>query len=209
MQVNVKMNYHVINYEPGAPGCPIFLSGLINKDWEWEPLDPTPDKFKISDDYFYRAKHRLIDFDFWSNEIMGSEEFTDLVKDMGGKIRKIPLKIIYPNQTESKKKYFYILWKEWHSMIDLEKSECTPSVDIYTGEKHYDKDFPGVLALREIKKFVLDKNKDPSKHIFKSLDFFNETICSEEFMQECIKRKFKGLSFTPIEDAQRIDLLAF
>jgi len=209
MQVNVKMNYYVIRYESGAPGCPLVLKGQINKDWTWDHLDPAPDQFEVADDYVYRAKLRLIDFDFWSSRVMGSELFAGLVEEMGGKIRKIPLKIIYPNKTESKKKYFYILWKEWHSMIDLEKSEFSPEVDIYTGENHYDKDFPDVLALREIKKFVMDKSKDPQKHIFKSLDFLNETICSEEFVQECIKRKFKGLSFTPIEDAQRIDLLAF
>jgi len=202
------MKYYIVKYESGAPGCPIFLNGLINKDWTWDHLDPDPDKFEITGDYVYRAKHRLIDFDFWSDVIIGSEEFVALTEETGGKIRKIPLKIIYPNQSESKKKYFYILWKEWHSMIDLEKSEYTPSTDLYTGENVYNAYSPDALYMREIKKFVINKKKDPRKHIFKSLDFFNETVCSEEFAQECIKRKFKGLSFTPIEDAQRIDLLA-
>lgn len=201
------MKYYVINYKSGEPGCPSILKGAINRDWSWDHLDPDPDQFEIENDYIFKAKTRFVDFDYWSERVMGSEQFTQLIEEMGGMIRKIPVKIIYPDQSESCKKYFYILWKEWYSIIDLENSEYIIDKDLYTGEKIYNKMFPNIFYFLEIHKFAADKNKDPGKHIFKSLDFFDQTICSEEFMKRCIRKKFKGVSFTPVEEAKEINYL--
>jgi hypothetical protein len=41
------MSLYVLEYEPGARGCPAILKGEINMDWQWDDFEPHPDKFSI------------------------------------------------------------------------------------------------------------------------------------------------------------------
>ncbi|MDH6195471.1 hypothetical protein M2272_002111 [Mycobacterium frederiksbergense] len=183
---------------------PYSPQGSLNLDWQWDEFDPNPDSFNIAGDYVYSIKHRLIDFDFWNAKCLASAEFIDLARDFSAEFRTIPVAFKYPNGEFSQKQYFYVLWKDWHSLIDLDKSSYIVSEDLHCARVK-DKYFQDHWHMQEISQFVVDPQKDPHRHIFRSIDLRNEAICSESFMRMCKQRKMKGIEFVPIEDAKLID----
>jgi len=198
------MNYFVIKYSSGAIGCPTILYGDLSSDWEWDIFDPHPEKFIIQNKYIFTIKQKKIDFDYWNDHNIGSANFIKIAIDHGATLRTIPLDIIQSNKKRPDKNYFYVLWSDWYSTIDLERSDYIFYRDLETNEIVYNKYFRDVASLDMIKKYYFDKSKDPKKDLFKSLDFRDETICSERFMDACIKAKLKGMEFIPIEEYQEI-----
>ena len=198
------MQLFVISYKAGAKGCPVLLKGVLNHDWTWDEFDPDPDKFNITLNYEYRSKNPLIDFDFWNDFRIGSDAFCELCDSFGTYVRRVPQKIIQSNGKPTVKKYNYLLWRDWLSIIDTEKSDYEISRDPRTGEIEYDKYFSEIPFYEEITRFIPNLDKIGKKSVFKCVDIHCEVVCTETFRDACIERGFLGLDFIPIEEFKMI-----
>jgi hypothetical protein len=198
------MSLYVVEYLPGARGCPTLLKGEINMDWQWDGSDPNPDQFEISGDYVYKWKSPVIDFDFWDETLIASERFADLCDEFGARTRRIPVQIIQSNKKKTDKNYFYLLWKDWLSILDFEKSEYEIDRDLQTREPIADRYFPEVIRCEVITKFVPDPAKVQAMHIFKCINLDSKVVCDEQFMRACQARGMLGLRFVPLEQFQKI-----
>lgn len=209
MQIEVtrqvtSMALFVITYEPGVRGCPLVLKGNLNHDWEWDEHDPDPDKFTISHDYEYRSKNPLIDFDFWNSVAIASESFVALCNEFGARTRRVPVRIVQSNKEPTTKRYFYLLWKDWLSILDREESDYELDRDLATGEPISDRYFPSVTRCETITRFVVDEAKVKGKHVFKCIDLDDEVVCDDQFRNACFGKKLLGLKFVPIEEFRKI-----
>jgi len=193
------MNYYVIEYVGGARGCPEYLKGTLNKDFQWEAYDPDVDKFVINENYEYAAKHLVIDLDFWDG-LLCSENFVNLCKDFGLRMRLVPVKLTQSNKKETTKRYFYVLVKDYLSILDSTNSIYKIELDMETKEPVYDRYFPNQVRYEAIYKFVIDPTKVNNAAIFKCLDINAKFVCSEEFKKSCEDRNLLGLKFTPIDE---------
>lgn len=162
-------------------------------------MDPNITTQTIANNYVYHLKNREFEIDYWNEKYIASADFARLAADNGAIIRTIPLEIKLASGRSPKRSYFYLLWGEWYSMIDFEHSKYKLNRDLESGEIVHNKYAPDIPIFDEIEKYVVDKAKDPGKHIFKSLDFLAETVCSEEFMNKCNDGNFRCLNFIPIE----------
>jgi hypothetical protein len=88
------MNYFIIKYASGAVGCPVLVHGRLNPDWEWDLLDPHPEKITIKNHYLFKVKQKKIDFDYWNDHSIASAEFLQIVRAHGANPRAVPLEII-------------------------------------------------------------------------------------------------------------------
>jgi len=198
------MKFYVIKYNSNEKGCPQVLKGDLNTDWEWDVFDPCPDKFVITHNYVYKAKHAFLNFDFWNLKCLASDSFVNILEKYGVFPRVIPVEIIQSNNKNTAKNYSYILWRDWIACMDTEKSDCSPQVNLESGLPVSNKYFPSCFFYEKIKKFVIDESKTEGKHIFKSVELFDEVICSESFVADVQKNKLVGIDFIPLEDFQRI-----
>lgn len=194
------MNYFVIEYLAGERGCPPILKGKISSDWQWDQLDPDPGKFTVTNSYEYHWKAPLVNFDFWSRTLIASGDFVALCQEYGAQIVKVPLVIYQLNNKRTEKNYFYLLWKDWLSILDLNSSIYEYNNDIETGKPRKHKYFPDSLLIESISSFVVDEAKVQGKHVFKCFDLGAEVVCDEEFRQACLKKKLVGLKFSPISE---------
>ena len=96
------MKYYEVNYKSGAHGCSTYLKGDLNHDWEWDEMDPNPEKFKIENQYVFQAKHTLIELDYLDSNLV-SEKFVDLCKIFDMKYITVPVKIVQSNKHETQK----------------------------------------------------------------------------------------------------------
>ncbi|WP_354335508.1 MULTISPECIES: DUF1629 domain-containing protein [unclassified Undibacterium] len=197
------MNYYVIEYLGGDRGCPDYLKGTLNKDFQWEAYDPDVDKFVIDAEYEFRAKHTAIDLDFWDG-LLCSENFTALCREFGLEMRLIPVKIIQSNKIETQKKYFYVLVKDYLSILDVEQSNFRIDLDMETSQPVYDRFFPDQVRYEAIYKFIVDSKKVGSAGIFKCLDIGAKFVCNQLFKDACNNRKLLGLKFTPIDESFQV-----
>lgn len=193
------MKLYQIAYQGGAKGCPVYVKGTVNHDWEWEDGEPTPQNLTIENTYIFRAKHGYLNFDF-NNEIFVSEDFLKLCSHYGMPYRSIPVTVIQSDGTEMSKKYVYCLAMDYRTIIDREKSTFTDHYNLETGTPTKDNRFPGVILVDEITHFVANENLVDGAHIFRCIDLNDHYVCSEEFMHAAIKSKLQGLSFTEIND---------
>lgn len=201
------MQLYVISYKPGERGCPVNPKGTLNHKWEWNQFDPNPEKLTITHDYEYFTKNPLYDFDFWTETLIASEAFCDLCDQFGARTRRIPLRIIQSNKKATTKTYFYLLWQDWLSIIDFEKSDYQILFNPQTGKKENHLYFPEIPYIETLAKFVPVLDKTKGKHVFKCLDLISEVVCTDDFRQACIDRKFIGLDFIPIEEFQMFPFL--
>jgi hypothetical protein len=197
-------NYYVISYDDSAKGCPVLLKGDLNHDWQWNIIDTTTHHLPLKFEYEYKSKNPFINFDFWNNNIIASENFTTLCDSFGAKTWQISLRIQQSNKQFTDKTYYYLLWQDWLSILDFEKSEYEIDRDLATGEAIYSKHFPDVMQCESITKFVVNEKKAIEKHVFCCIDLDGEVVCDEVFRAACIEKKLIGLKFIPLETFTRI-----
>ena len=63
--------FYKLDYQPGASGCPHYLSGKYNVDsFEWENFEPDPDRLTIRHAYAFNVTDdeiTTLNFDFYSD----------------------------------------------------------------------------------------------------------------------------------------------
>lgn len=195
--------FYLLNYDysGGEPGCPSYFKADLNHPWSWDRFDPSSFKdLKISEEFVYKAKHAKVDFDFWAEGDLVSENFLEICDFFHLAYLKVPVKIIQSDGKETQKKYYFLLCKDWLNILDFEKSELNFSTDIRTGVLIYDKYLKDVPVVEAIYKAVIDESKTNGKNIFRSTDFESGFICSEAFKAECHNKKIKGINFELINE---------
>lgn len=196
------MKWYVISFDSHPlKGCPGYLKGELNRDWEWDVYAPNPFDFNISGSYVFKARHKFLDFDFWPSGPLVSEKFVEICGKFGSDYRLIPVKIIQSNGQETEKKYFYILFNNGYEILDYDQSELLFRTDLKSGEITYRKHFPKTPFVYSIYRAVLDEKKFSGMHIFRCVDLANKLVCSNDFKFECENRNLLGLKFIEINES--------
>lgn len=197
------MAIYIINYDPGMIGCPIVLKGDLNKPWSWDEHDPNPEAFNISGGYVYKSKEKVLDFDYWDINWMASEDFVRVCEQFGLGVRGVPVDVLQSDGRLTKKKYFYLLWSEWASVIDVEQSNIEFEKDLATGEIAHHKYFPDVPVALSVERFVVKDYKIPKSAAFKCLDLDYALVCNEDFKAACEKARLIGLTFDNVTNYKK------
>ena len=156
------MTLYIVEYEPGAPGCPVHLNGTGSLDWTWNAFDPELSAATPAADYVFQAKHPLVDFDYWDMRWMASEGFLEICRRFDVCVEGVPVTVIQSGGRPTAKQYFYLRWSSWASVVDRERSEVEWARDLRTGEPQYHLFFPEVPAIETVATFVVDEARIPS-----------------------------------------------
>jgi hypothetical protein len=203
------MNLYVVTYRADEHGCPLVLKGDLNHDWEFDTFDPNPESAEIRHSYTLRSKNPLIDFDFWNDRSIGSARFVEICRRHDAQIRTVPLAIIQSNKKRTAKDYFYVLWSDWLSIIDLDASDITLDRDLETGQVIHHRQFPAVPRCEAVRHFVVDPARLTDRQVFKCIDLDFELVCTEKFRDDCEAAGLSGLDFQPLDSFQRIPWFAY
>ncbi|MBD9417392.1 hypothetical protein IB234_22750 [Pseudomonas sp. PDM16] len=195
------MRWYIVDYDiSGKKGCPPYLKGELNHDWEWDDYDPDPFKFEISDDYVFKARHNFLNFDFWDSGPLVSERFVKICERFGVAFRLVPVRMIQSGGEEAEKKYYYILLDGQYGALDYKESKLKFYTDLRTGEVLYRKHCPTIPRIISVYRAVIDNERILGKHIFKCVDFSGKLVCSEEFKVECEENSLLGVKFIEIDE---------
>lgn len=191
------MGLWAVNYAAGARGCPVYLRGDLNQPWEWDQFDPEPPA-SVPSGYVFSAKHPVVDFDFWGTRWMASERFLEVCRRFGLRVHPIPVEVLQQGGKPAAKPYYFLLWSEWASIIDLdaaayELERVYPSGDLAHWPHH-----PGAPMLLSVEAFVVDESKVPAAAAFLCLDLDNQLVCTDEFKQACEGAGLLGLEFVEV-----------
>lgn len=208
MQTNLEESFFVIKYdgESGTRGCPFLLKGELNHErFEWETTAPPPREFSPKEEYVFRAKHAVVDFDFnSSHHFIASERFCNLCESLGAKLIKVPLKIIQSNGAQTAKNYFYLLCLDWANVVDLSLSRVVLSRDLSSGEvipSRLSPDRPDIEAIYSVEPLTSELK---GRHFFRGIDMGGAFLCSAEFKSRAEDAKMLGCKFVALRDYQDI-----
>ena len=197
----MSSSHYVLEYDDTskARGCPQYLAGDLNHDWQWDHFDPNPDRFAVTVAYEYRAKHTVVDFDYGMDGWLVSERFAQVCRAAGMAVRCIPVKMLQSSREEAHKSYVFMLTSTWLPVLDMERSEYTVDKDLATGEPIFDKYFPGVPHLEAIAKAAVDPRKMKNFGIVRAVDVKGRHVCTAAFKRECERQRLLGVRFVPAE----------
>ena len=201
------MELFVVEYEPGGRGCPPVLRGRLNHPWEWDEHDPDPSKFEITHNYVYESKHAVVDFDYCTQQGVASRNFVDLCLAAGAKLRLVPVEIRQTNGQRTVKDYFYPLWANWLSILDVDASDVELERQWPSGEPAIDRYFPDIQLYSAIRRFVADLAKLGDERVFKCVDLGSKLVCTADFRADCETAGLIGLRFTPLSTYQKTPIL--
>ncbi|MEN5206827.1 DUF1629 domain-containing protein [Stenotrophomonas terrae] len=199
------MSLYILNYVSGAPGCPIVLKGRLNKGWSWNAFNPHTSAVDPGTGYVYQAKHDFLDFDYWGTCGMASERFMEICRNFGIGVEFVAVDVLLSDRKKSKKKYFYLRWSAWASVIDWERSDYELEKDLETGEVVHYKYFPDVPVIETVENFVVDEGKIPDSAAFKCLDLGHVLVCNDAFREACEQAGLAGIQFEDITSYKKSD----
>ncbi|MGE8224166.1 MAG: imm11 family protein [Stenotrophomonas sp.] len=199
------MPMFVLNYAANQRGCPLVLRGAINTGWTWGAFNPDLSVGRPSQGYVYQSKHHFLDFDYWNECEMASERFVEICGRFGVGFEPVAVDVLLSNRMSSEKKYFYLRWSAWASIIDLERSDYELERELETGEVAYHKYFPDVPVLATVENFVVDESRLPASAAFKCLDLGHALVCNAEFREACEQAGLVGIQFDDITTYKKAD----
>ena len=195
------MTLFIVDYVPGARGCPPLLKGELNQDIAWSTVSEHVAGLDIPDGYRFEAKHAVVDFDFWGLNMLASERFVELCERFGLAIRAVPVEMIQSGGSPAAKRYFYLLWDRIATVFDWERSEyelvgnATPGAD---GRYH-------ATDLESVARFVVDERSVPAAAAFISLDAGRNLICTAEFRAAVEEAGLLGIGFRELTSYTKRD----
>lgn len=193
-----------MGYTPGARGCPVVLKGELNQPWSWDAHRPGPPG-DVPSGYVYTARHPVLDLDYWDLNWLASERFLDVCRAFGLRVHPVPVEVLQSGGKPTAKKYAYLTWSEWASVIDLEASEAELDTDLATGEPARHRHFPGAPVLLSVDQFVVDPARVPRAAAFKCLDLGHQLVCTDDFKQACEEAGLRGLAFSDLTTYTQAD----
>lgn len=197
------MNYFVIEYKGGGRGCPGYLKGDLNFDLEWDPLDPNIEKICPTKKYEFRAKHSLIELDFWDG-LLCSDRFLDLCVDYGMNLKRVPVRMIQSNGSVAGKTYSYVLTSDYISILDEANSEYLDAISLESGLPVRDRYFGEYTRKEKITKFKISPDKAGGRDVFRCLDIDDKFVCSERFRNACQEHGLLGMDFISIDEGFKV-----
>jgi len=194
--------FYLVEYEPGAKGCPYFLSGNFNiEEYEWEINDPGTYDIEMNQQYIFDVTDYSLSelcFDLYNPENTPhvSEAFIELCEYFQVKFRAIPLTIRLRDSDFTKKNYSLFLPYQHESLLCREQSEFCEEIIIETGEPMMHRYFPATPIYAWIKRFSVVPTE---AHLFRCLEL-GQLVASQLFRDEALRRNLQGIRFTPIDD---------
>lgn len=196
---------YMVRYIPDNVGCPVVLKGKLNKPWAWNAFDPDLSNAEFEVGYVYEAKHKFLNFDYWDLNWMASEQFVEICRKFDVGVDAVPVDVVLSDGASSVKKYFYLRWSAWASVIDLDRSRYELEKDLATGEVLYQKYFPDAPVLESIESFVVDEKKVPGSAAFLCLDLGHTLVCNALFRAACEDAGLQGMGFEEITSYTKSD----
>jgi hypothetical protein len=127
-----------------------------------------------------------------------SQDFLNVCDSTGVPYRAIPLRMLLPSGTETKKNYFFFLPKSNLSLLDRASSQYEDQLNLETGEVQYNGVFTDVPMYTKIEKFV---PKDiPTPPLFFCTEIF-ALICIEQF--KAAGSALIGVEYVPLDESYR------
>lgn len=198
--------FYMLEYQGGEKGCPIFLEGTESHDWEWEIYDPNPCQVSIEHDYIFSITDKDVEeleLDYaGSPSRFVSAEFLEVCNSVGALYRAVPVTVYLATGAEAQKKYFYFLTMQWESLLDESASSYSLELSSDSNTPAMNKFYPGAHSYNWIEKFVVRKGIESD--IFWCSEIM-EHVCSQRFVDESIRRKFKGIRFIALDDSFKYD----
>ncbi|MBC3952035.1 imm11 family protein [Pseudomonas folii] len=202
----MSANFYVLEYESVDEGCPVFLEGVANTDWEWTIYDPAPYKFTITKNHEFRVTDKdvkVLDLDYSGSPTnLVSQHFLNVCDTLEAKYRSVPVKVNLANGAETSKDYFYFLSAQWESLLDESKSEYSLELNMESGKPAVNKFYPNANCYNWISKFITKNNIEAD--IFWSSELM-ELVCSKRFVDKAAQCGLKGLNFVPLDEEYRYD----
>lgn len=202
----MSANFYVLEYESVDEGCPIFLEGVANADWEWTIYDPYPYKFTITKNHEFRVTDKevkVLDLDYSGSPTnLVSQQFLNVCDTLGAQYRSVPVKVYLANGAETNKDYFYFLSAQWESLLDESKSEYSLELNMESGKPATNKFYPKANCYNWISKFITKDNIEAD--IFWCSELM-ELVCSKRFVDEAARCGLKGTRFVSLDEEYRYD----
>lgn len=204
MQTDLEERYFVLKYagDADSAGCPLLLKGELNhRGFEWETALPISSSFVPKKDYIFRAKHKVINFDFNADHhFIASERFCQLCESFGARITKVPLTLIQSTGIPTEKSYFYLLCQDWADAIDLPNSKVKLSQDLMSAEVLLSPLSPDRPEVEAIFSATPMKKEIAGRNFFRAKDMRGAFICSSKFKYAVEESNMLGCKFVPFED---------
>lgn len=198
------MSLWMVEYVAGARGCPVVLKGELNQPWAWDAFDPRAPE-SVPDGYVYSSRHPVVDFDHWGAYGMASGRFVDICRGFGLRVTAVPVDVLQSGGTATAKRYSYLLWSEWASIIDAEASAWEAERVYPEGVPAYHKHFPDVSVVGTVERFVVDQAKVPDAAAFRCLDLDSRLVCTDGFKDACESAGLIGLGFVDVSSYTKTD----
>ena len=103
------------------------------------------------------------------------------------------------------KRYSYLCWGEWASVIDLAASGVELEVDPDSGEPTRDRNIPDAPRFESVARFEIADARVPDAAAFIRTDVGRSLVCNDEFKLACVDAGLRGVSFSPLTEYTKTD----
>jgi len=153
---------------------------------------------------YLRMKEIHVDY-FRSSTPIVSEKVKRLCDEFGVNCQFVPVKI-WVNKWQSDTLFYFLLLRDFVSIVDEDQSTYEIWQDRVTGENSYYTNFPDMPEFKKITNLVL---KDKSTPNFFMAPEIGSRVCTERFKKETEKTGLKGIIFEELTPDFRYDPLPF
>jgi hypothetical protein len=141
---------------------------------------------------YLRMKKMSVDY-FYSTPII-SEKFKSLCDEFNVNCQFVPIKI-WVNAWLSEKKFYFLLLRDFISVVDADKSIFEFVRDRNTGNELYWPNFQNMPMFEKITNFVL--KSEPTPHFFMAPEIGSK-VCTAQFKEGVEKLALQGINFKEI-----------
>ncbi|WP_114721247.1 hypothetical protein [Rhodococcus sp. AG1013] len=197
----------IVEYVAGEPGCPPILKGKLNRPWYWDAFDPEPAESPTESDYELVTTNRRIDVDYWGVNWLASEEFVRICRGFGLRLVSVPVRVLQSGGVPTTKRYSYLRWGEWASVIDVAASDVELEFEFDTagGKAPRNRNIPDAPRFESVARFEIAEARVPEAAAFICTDVGHELVCTDEFKRACEAAGLRGLGFSPLSDYTKAD----
>lgn len=199
------MTLWIVEYVAGEPGCPLILKGTLDRPWDWDPFDPDPAESPIESEYELVTTNRRIDVDYWGVNWLASDDFVRICRSFGLRLVTVPVRVLQSGGVPTAKRYNYLRWGEWASVIDLAASDVELELDPYSGQPSRNRNLPDVPVLESVARFEIAESRVPETAAFVCTDVGRSLVCTDEFKHTCESAELRGMGFSPLSEYTKAD----
>jgi hypothetical protein len=117
----------------------------------------------------------------------------------------VPVRVLQSGGIPTTKRYSYLRWGEWASVIDVAASDVELELDPASGEPSRNRNLPDAPSLESVARFVIAEARVPEAAAFICTDVDHELVCTDEFKRACEAAGLRGLGFSPLSEYTKAD----